>query len=253
LAELKTAGSRRSLPVSRPAIKALERHRVRQEAEEIVRGPRWRNEAELIFTSTIGTPLDPEAFGRTVPKITRGAGLGHWSIHELRHSCASLMLAMEVPLEVVADQLGHSSIRVTKDVYGHLLPCAPAKAAEAMRRVIEGDDDVSKKSSAAPLAASLAAPNASENVSEPLTCDFVGRPGLDPGTLGPDSARRLASFDIHVSWLEGVSNPPLSMEILSNLTVWLQDWLQMLGSGGVGVISAQGRDGARIELRVEVP
>jgi len=114
LAELKTAGSRRSLPVPRPAIEALERHRVRQEAEEIVRGHRWRNDEGLLFTSTIGTPLDPEAFGKTVPKITERAGLGHWSIHELRHSCASLLLAMEVPLEVVAEQLGHASIRVTE-------------------------------------------------------------------------------------------------------------------------------------------
>ena len=184
LAELKTAGSRRSLPLARPAIEALERHRVRQEAEEVVRGARWRNDAELIFTSTVGTPLDPEAFGRTVPRITKSAGLGHWSIHELRHSCASLLLAMEVPLEVVADQLGHSSIRVTKDVYGHLLPGARAKAAEAMRRVIEGDDDVPATSSAAGLAASLAARTAANDVSGALISDFVGRPGLDPGTLG---------------------------------------------------------------------
>jgi integrase len=180
LAELKTAGSRRSLPLARPAIDALEQHRVRQEAEEVVRGARWRNDAELIFTSTVGTPLDPEAFGRTVPRITKAAGLGHWSIHELRHSCASLLLAMEVPLEVVADQLGHSSIRVTKDVYGHLLPGARAKAAEAMRRVIEGDDDAPATSSAA----SLAARTAANDVSGALISDFVGRPGLDPGTLG---------------------------------------------------------------------
>jgi hypothetical protein len=157
---------------------------VRQEAEEIVRGARWCNEAELIFTSTIGTPLDPEAFGRTVPKITKAAGLGHWSIHELRHSCASLLLAMEVPLEVVADQLGHSSIRVTKDVYGHLLPGARSKAAEAMRRIIEGDDAASPKTLAAPLAASMAARNAANDVPVPLISEFVGRPGLDPGTLG---------------------------------------------------------------------
>ena len=43
------------------------------------------------------------------------------------------------------------------------------------------------------------------------------------------------------------------MEILSNLSVWLQVWLQELGSGGVGIISAQGPEGASIELRVEVP
>jgi hypothetical protein len=96
---------------------------------------------ELIFTSNIGTPLDPESFGRTVPKICKDAGLGHWSIHELRHSCASLLIAMEVPLEAVAEQLGHASIRVTKDVYGHLMPRSRARAAEAMRTILY--DDVS--------------------------------------------------------------------------------------------------------------
>jgi hypothetical protein len=60
----------------------------------------------------------------------------NWSIHELRHSCASLMLAMEVPLEVVSDALGHSSIRVTKDVYGHLLASSKMKAAKAMRKTL---------------------------------------------------------------------------------------------------------------------
>jgi len=215
LAELKTAGSRRSLPLSRPAIEALERHRVRQEAEEIVRGARWRNDAELIFTSTIGTPLDPEAFGRTVPKITTAAGLGHWSIHELRHSCASLLLAMEVPLEVVADQLGHSSIRVTKDVYGHLLPGARAKAAEAMRRVIEGDDDASSGTLAAPLAASLAAWRAAKDVSTPLISEFVGRPGLDPGTLGLKVAAgpSLAFCSFHLACSDGVSSSSTFAEV----------------------------------------
>src|ERR1035437_6308883 len=46
------------------------------------------------------------------------------------------MIAMEVPLEVVPEQMGHASIRVTKDVYGHLMPKARAKAAEAMRSVL---------------------------------------------------------------------------------------------------------------------
>jgi len=53
-----------------------------------------------------------------------------------------------------------------------------------MRRVIEGDEAAATKSLAAPLAASLAARDAANDVSVPLTCDFVGRPGLDPGTLG---------------------------------------------------------------------
>jgi integrase len=95
LVDLKTVGSRRVLHLSRPVVEMLERHPTRQEAEELVVGKRWNNEDELIFTSNIGTPLDPQAFGRTVPTICKDAGLGHCSIHELRHSCASLLIAME--------------------------------------------------------------------------------------------------------------------------------------------------------------
>ena len=78
----------------------------------------------------------PRCRGKSVPRICKAAGLGHWSIHELRHSCASLLLAMGVPLEVVSDTLGHASIRVTMDVYGHLLAPAKMQAAEAMRRAL---------------------------------------------------------------------------------------------------------------------
>jgi integrase len=65
-----------------------------------------------------------------------GVRFGLRALHELRHSCASLLLAMGVPLEVVSETLGHSSIRVTKAVYGHLLAPARASAAEAMARAL---------------------------------------------------------------------------------------------------------------------
>jgi hypothetical protein len=139
---------------------------------------------ELIFTSNIGTPLDPEAFGRTVPMICKEAGLGHWSIHELRHSCASLLIAMEVPLEVVSEQLGHASIRVTKDVYGHLMPRSRAKAAEAMRSILYDDAPVETPESSNALATSLATLESEKLNFNTLTRTEVGRPGLDPGTLG---------------------------------------------------------------------
>jgi hypothetical protein len=134
----------------------------------------------LVFTSTIGTPLDPEVFGKSVPRICKAAGLGHWSIRELRHSCASLLLAMGVPLEVVSDTLGHTSIRVTMDVYGHLLAPAKMEAADAMQRALWLED----LQDFDPLAASLAANAQAETGDDAVTSDFVGRPGLDPGTLG---------------------------------------------------------------------
>jgi integrase len=66
------------------------------------------------------------------------AKLGKWHPHELRHSAASLMLAEGVPLQVVSDILGHSSIRITADVYGHVLQPQRREAARAMAGALWG-------------------------------------------------------------------------------------------------------------------
>ncbi len=71
--------------------------------------------------------------------ITSKASLGHWSLHELRHTCASLLFAANVPLDAVSDQLGHASIHVTKDVYVHLLPGSREKTAKAMEDLLYRD------------------------------------------------------------------------------------------------------------------
>jgi integrase len=139
LTDLKTKGSRRTLHLSAPIVELLDRHHQRQEAEALVRGEAWDNAEDLIFTSTIGTPLDPEDFGKRLSSVSTKAGLGHWSIHELRHTCASLLFAADVPLDAVSDQLGHASINVTKDVYVHLLPGSGEKTAKAMKDLLYGD------------------------------------------------------------------------------------------------------------------
>ena len=188
LSDLKTKGSRRTLHLSTPLVDLLEKHHHRQEAEALVRGELWQNGENLIFTSTIGTFLDPEDFGKRVSAITTKAGLGHWSIHELRHSCASLLFAADVSLDAVADQLGHASIHVTKDVYIHLLPGSRAKTSKAMEEllykdyvevtppvVVDEDDGMARR---------LARQGLAKDNKTLLTRDLVGRPGLDPGTLG---------------------------------------------------------------------
>lgn len=85
-----------------------------------------------------------------------------------------------MPLDVVSDTLGHASIRVTMDVYGHLLAPAKMHAADAMRQALwlDGLPDFD------PLATSLAAGDGTETANSAVTSDSVGRPGLDPGTLG---------------------------------------------------------------------
>jgi integrase len=88
----------------------------------------------VVFRTPFGTAIDPDNFRNRCYLVTEAAGLGRWSPHELRHSAASLLLAQGVPLKVVSETLGHASIRITADVYGHLLEPAKTEAAEAMTR-----------------------------------------------------------------------------------------------------------------------
>jgi hypothetical protein len=79
----------------------------------------------------------------------------------------------------------------------------------------------------------------------------VGRPGLDPGTLGTKTDQPSASVIIQISWSEPSASPPTSEEILSNLGLRLQNWLQELGAGVVGVMRFENAEGASFELRIE--
>jgi site-specific recombinase XerD len=92
----------------------------------------------LVFPSEVGTPMDPDNFSHRFSALCRRAGLGHWHPHELRHSGASLMLAQGTELHVVSKVLGHTSIAITKDVYGHLLEAARRSAVESMSRALFG-------------------------------------------------------------------------------------------------------------------
>ena len=80
--------------------------------------------------------------------------------------------------------MGHASLRVTKDVCGHLMPRARAKAAEAMRSVLFDEIIHSRPFASAGLATQVATSDVASGYSEPANRAFVGRPGLDPGTLG---------------------------------------------------------------------
>ena len=118
LGEVKTKRSRRSLTIPTPVVEALRAHRARQAAERLRAGQLWQ-EHGLVFASEVGTPIDPSNLRRTIHRIATKAGLGHWHPHELRHSAASLLSAAGVPLESVADLLGHVDTRMLERVYRH--------------------------------------------------------------------------------------------------------------------------------------
>lgn len=120
--DLKTSASRRVIPLPNFLIEALESHRKSQMAEKeylLSLGVKWEN-PEAMFANVWGHYLNPDSVSKLFKSLANKAGIGDWHLHELRHSSATFMLTKGVPLEVVADILGHSSIRITKDTYGHL-------------------------------------------------------------------------------------------------------------------------------------
>jgi integrase len=137
--DTKTSLSRRAVNLPGPMLKTLLDHEARQGAQKVQLGTSWIDSG-YIFTSSIGTPIDPRNLYREFQKVCRIAGLGDWHPHELRHSAASLMLAQGVKIQVVSQVLGHSSIRMTADVYGHLLDPDREEAAQAMGMMLWSDD-----------------------------------------------------------------------------------------------------------------
>ncbi len=133
LVEPKTEKSRRALALAPSAVKALRLQRVRQAEDRLKAGPNWKGaDWELVFASTIGTPLNASNVTHGFQETLRAAGLPRQRFHDLRHCCASLLLAQNVPARVVMEQLGHSQISLTMNTYSHVMPTALRQAADAI-------------------------------------------------------------------------------------------------------------------------
>jgi integrase len=138
--DTKTPKSRRNVNLPAQMLEVLKAHRTRQQNESESLGETWIVSG-FIFTSSVGTPYDPRNMHREFRQICRSAELGDWHPHELRHSAASLMLAQGVKLQVVSEVLGHASIRMTADVYGHILDPDRQMAADAMAGLLWGSNE----------------------------------------------------------------------------------------------------------------
>lgn len=147
LAEPKTARSRRTIHLPARALDALRVQQERQAAAIAAAGSRWQDRDNLVFTDADlpRRPSDGPATGQALPgwsvtktfhAMTGAAGLPSIPFHGLRHSAATALLAAGVPLRVVADVLGHSTITITGNLYAAVVPELRRDAADAMDRAL---------------------------------------------------------------------------------------------------------------------
>ena len=103
--------------------------------ERLVAGSPWVDSGH-VFTTTIGTPIEATVVTRAFRRALARAGLPHSRFHDLRHAAATYLLAQGMTLEDVKNLLGHSSITLTSNTYGHVLEKRQRQVAQAMDAVL---------------------------------------------------------------------------------------------------------------------
>lgn len=132
LFEAPKSGKGRNIRLTQKAAAALREHRKHQLEERMKRGDLWQDHG-LVFSSGIGTPISGGNLNRNFKSTLKRAGLPDTTrFHDLRHTCATLLLKQGVNPKFVQDLLGHADISLTLNVYSHVLPDMGDAAAGAM-------------------------------------------------------------------------------------------------------------------------
>lgn len=141
LVELKTARSRRTIPMSPRTVRTLAKHRRRQDAARMAAGDEW-HEHGLVFTTRTGGPISPRNDHRAFQRLLTRAGLRRVRLHDLRHTAASLMLQLGVHPRVVMEILGHSQISLTMNTYSHVVPESVRQATDTVEEALWNEESL---------------------------------------------------------------------------------------------------------------
>ena len=130
----KTTTSARPLPISTAAIMLLLEYRSWQDTRREQLGDAWEDQDGRVFTTDTGAPMFPDSLTQWFSGFIARSGMPKVTVHSLRHTYASLMIADGVPLVVVSRQLGHAQASTTANIYAHAIASAQAKAMQTFDR-----------------------------------------------------------------------------------------------------------------------
>jgi len=120
LVAVKTKTSKRPIKLPAELFSVMKRRNIRQKEEQLAAGTEWKgNPDNLVFTTMIGTPLEPRNVHRQFKSILTKAEVEEVRFHDLRHTCATLLFANKTPGKQVQELLGHSRLSTTMDIYVH--------------------------------------------------------------------------------------------------------------------------------------
>ncbi len=136
IGEPKTKKSRRTIKLTIAATETLRKHLARQIDEMGRLGDLYRDRG-LVFTTTTGSTVNPSNIRqRSFKKLLNRAGLPPIRFHDLRHTCATLLLTGNVHPKIVQEMLGHANVAITLDTYSHVIPGIGDQAVAALEGVL---------------------------------------------------------------------------------------------------------------------
>jgi integrase len=138
--DVKRPASHRDVNLSKLAVTALRAHHARQAELALNLGEPWRTAAgvsyDLVFVSPFGLPLYQQTVTRAFQAVTTRAKLPRLKVHEMRHTAAALMIFSGEDVLVVSKTLGHASVNITLNIYGHLFKAQRRHLADSMDRLL---------------------------------------------------------------------------------------------------------------------
>jgi len=137
LEETKSRTSRRDIPLPESVCLALAAHQMQQEMERDLAGAAWDASWNIVFCSPIGTPLHGDMIYRHFKGLLKAARLSTSTrVHDLRHTFATLLLERGVNIRAVSELLGHASVTITLNTYGHVTPKMQDTALEHITQIV---------------------------------------------------------------------------------------------------------------------
>lgn len=133
--QAKTKESIRSVSLPRTTLDAFKTHRARQNAEMLLAGERYQRQ-DFIFAGATGAWLSPDNVRKRWKTLLKRASLPKVRLYDTRHSHATALLTKGVNLAWVSERLGHTDVKMTKEVYAHVLPEAHKEMADVMEQIV---------------------------------------------------------------------------------------------------------------------
>ena len=138
ITEPKTERSRRTIPLGPAVIKVLAELKQQQAEFRLRAGAGWKDH-DFVFTNTKGVPIQPKTLTQAFKEALKRAGLqASLRLYDLRHSCASILMAEGLNPKIVSERLGHSNINLTLQTYSHVSKGMQDAASDKLEKALFG-------------------------------------------------------------------------------------------------------------------